>query len=473
MPTISPSFIKGLRQSKLDYRNNLPVNMTAVIEEVKGDEGYLLTHDGLVRFADVAGTARGGVYNERLTEHFRVSGTSLQTIGTDGTATTIGAIAGTGVASFANSFNTQAIVADGMMYLWDGATLTRIRDPDLGVPIDITWFRGIYVMTDGESLIQTDITDEYSISPLKFASSEFAADPIKAVARNDQNQILAFNRYSIEYFFFNANTPADASVLQNIPGKATKIGIVGTHCQVEMGGIFFILGGREEEGVSVHAFSGGNAREVASREAYKIINKYTESQLENAVLEARVHEGYQFLYVHLPCETLIYNHTVGKVAGASNAWSYVVTESPDQTDDDFSWRGRFGVFDPRLGDWIYGDTKEGLLGRLDNTIASQYGNPTECICYTPIIPLEQRSITQFEIDTIPGFSSSDVNCSFSISYDGTIYGKEWSGLASRSGNYNTRYLARPREYVRDMFSMKFRFTSDDKMAFSGLDIEYV
>lgn len=473
MPIISPSFIKGLRQSKLDYRDNLPVNMTAVIRDVKGDQGYLLTHDGLRQYATTNGTARGGTYNERLSTHFRVSGSSLETVGTDGTTTVIGEIGGTGIASFANSFNTQAIVADGMLYLWDGATLTRIRDPDLGVPIDITWFRGIYVMTDGESLFQTDIADEYSISPLKFVSSEFAADPIKAVARNDQNQILAFNRYSIEYFFFNPNAPADVSVLQNIAGKATKIGIVGTHCQVEMDGVFFILGGRREANVSVHIISGGQYTEVASREVNEIINKYTESQLANAVLEARVSEDNKFLYVHLPCETLIYNHTVGQGAGKDNAWSYIVTETPDQTDDDYSWRGRFGVFDPRVSKWIYGDTKTGLLGELDKTIGSQYDNQTECICYTPIIPLQEKSITQFELDTIPGFSSKDLRCSFSISYDGTIYGREWSSLISRQGNYHTRYIVRPREYVRDMFSLKFRFTSTDKMAFSGLDIEYV
>lgn len=469
MPEIRPSFVKGLRQSKLDYRESLPVNMTAVAGNVKGDEGYLLTHDGITEFSQVNGTARGGTYNERLRTHFRVSGNSLESIGTNGEVTTLGIVAGSGACSFANSFNTQAVVCDGRLYLWDGATLTQILDSDLGVPIDITWFRGIYVMTDGESLFQTDIANEYAISPLKFVSSEFAADPIKAVARNDQNQILAFNRYSTEYFFFNANAAADVSVLQNISGKATKIGIVGTKCQVEMDGVFFIMGGRREANVSIHILSGGQYVEVATREINKLVNQYTEAELANAVLEARVDDNDKFIIVHLPRETLLYNHTVSQNVGNSFAWTILKTGV--QKDD--PWRARFGVFDPRISRWVYGDILENKLGVLDKEIASQYGNDVECICYTPIVDLQLKSITEFEIDTIPGFTSNDLTCSFSLSYDGTIFGKEYSSTISKQGNYNTRYIARPREYIRDMFSLKFRFVSPDKMAFNGLVIKYV
>jgi len=65
--------IKGQRKSKYDYRDNLPVNMTAVVSQVEGDTGYLLAHDGLKEFSNTRGKARGGYYNERLNQHFRVS----------------------------------------------------------------------------------------------------------------------------------------------------------------------------------------------------------------------------------------------------------------------------------------------------------------------------------------------------------------------------------------------------------------
>ena len=71
MPTIPLPLLKGDRDSDLDYRDNLPVNMTGVVRKVKGSAGYLLTHDGLTEFAEVSGKARGGVYNERFRKHYR------------------------------------------------------------------------------------------------------------------------------------------------------------------------------------------------------------------------------------------------------------------------------------------------------------------------------------------------------------------------------------------------------------------
>ena len=468
MPKIKLPLITGDRHSDLDYRTNLPVNMTAVIKQIKDSDGYLLTHDGLNSFSETNGKARGGTFNERFDKHYRVSGDNFESIDVDGTVTNLGLTPGDGVCSLAESFNTQAILTDGKLYLWDNASLVQVTDPDLGFPIDITWFRGIYVMTDGQFLFHTDINNEFSISPLKYSSSEFSSDKIIAVARNDENQILAFNRYSTEYFYFNASAASGTSVLQVISGKAIKVGIVGTHCKTELDGVFFILGGRKKESPSIHAMSGGSVMPVATREVDKIISKYTEQELSGVVLESRTVDRDMFLVVHLPGETLLYNHTVAKKVGAEAAWSYVKTG----VDTDEPWRGKFGVFDPRAAKWIYGDILENKLGYLDDQVASQYGEQVECICYTPILSLETFSIDEFDLDTIPGYSVTDFTSAFSMSYDGITYGEEQWNLISVMGGYNKRYVVRGLGYIRDSFNFKFRFVSDEKMAFSGLKVTY-
>ncbi|QDP52078.1 MAG: putative packaged DNA stabilization protein [Prokaryotic dsDNA virus sp.] len=468
MAKIKLPLITGDRHSDLDYRTNLPVNMTAVIKRIKDSDGYLLSHDGLTSFSDTNGKARGGTFNERFDKHYRVSGDNFESIDIDGTVTSLGLTPGDGVCSLAESFNTQAILTDGKLYLWDNASLIQVTDPDLGFPIDITWFRGIYVMTDGQFLFHTDINNEFSINPLKYSSSEFSSDRIIAVARNDENQILAFNRYSTEYFYFNANAPSGTSVLQVISGKAIKVGIVGTHCKAELDGVFFILGGRKKESPSIHIMSGGSVTPVATREVDKIISKYTEKELSTAVLESRTVDRDMFLIVHLPHETLLYNHSVGKKLGIDSAWSYVKTG----VDTDDPWRGKFGVFDPRVAKWIYGDVLENKLGYLNDEIASQYDEQVECICYTPILSLETFSIDEFDLDTIPGYSASDFTSAFSMSYDGITYGEEQWNLISVMGGYNKRYVVRNLGYIRDSFNFKFRFVSDEKMAFSGLKVTY-
>ncbi len=460
--------IKGNRNADLDYRDNLPVNFTAVSRQVKGDDGYLLTHDGLTEFASTNGVARGGVFNERFNQHYRVSGNQFEQISANGDVETIGIISGTSICSFANSFNTQAILSDGKYYLWDGATLTQVLDPELGVPIDITWFRNIYVMTDGESLFQTDINNEYSISPLKYSSSEFASDPIIGVARNDQNQILAFNRYSTEYFYFNASAPSGTSVLQVITGKAIKVGIVGTHCKTELDGLFFILGGRKEESPSIHAITGSQVQTVASREVDKLISQYDELELSTVVLESRVVDRDKFIIVHLPNETLLYNLTIAKKVGNEGAWTII--KSGVEIDE--PWRGKFGIFDPRASKWIYGDIKENKLGYLDVNLAAQYGEQVECICYTPIMTgLETLSVNNFELDTITGYAIPEMTCFNAYSSDGVTWQQERTTVVSEQDNYNRRFIVRDIFYVREDFSMRFRFTSKYKMAFSGLKVD--
>ena len=468
MPELKIPLIRGTRQDDYDYRSNLPVNMTAVLRNIKGAAGYLLSHDGLTEFSEVSGVARGATYNERFNKHFRVSGDVFEYIEPDGTVNVIGNTPGISTCSFANSFNTQAVLSDGKVYYYDNANLIQFVDQDLGVPIDVTWFRGIYVFTDGSFLYHTDINNEFSISPLKYSSSEFAADRIVGVARNDQNQIIAFNRYSIEYFYFNPNAPVGTSVLQVISGKASKVGIVGTHCKTELDGTHFILGGRKEEAISVHALNAGQPVNISTREIDKVIATYSEQELTTVVMEARVVDRDKFIIIHLPNETLIYNHTVASAMGKDVAWSYVKSG----IDTDEPWRGIHGIYDPQASKWIYGDKLENKLGYLDQQTASQYGEQVECVLYTPIVDLEGQSIDVFEIDTIPGFTTNDFSSAFSTTYNHITYGEEYWNIISAPNEYELRYRMRRLGYVRDSFSMKFRFVSVDKMAFSGLTIGY-
>lgn len=460
MQQLTVPLIKGQRKTATGYRDNLPVNMIAKIDSTEGDQGYLVAHEGLTEFASTSGTARGAYFSERLNAHLRVSGNYLESISSTGVVTTIGTIPGSGVCQFAESFNTVAILSDGDYWLYDGYSLTKVLDPDLGAPIDNAQFNNIYVMTDGQFLFHTDINNESSISSLKYSSSEFASDPIKGVMRTDSNKIVAFNRYSIEYFYFNANAPTGTSVLQRIDGQAIRVGIIGTNCKTMLDGRIFILGGRKEESPSIYILGSGGVQTVATREINRILSGYTEGQLSTVYLESRVVDGDKFLVVHLPDRTLLYNHSIAESVGINAAWSFV------KTGEDSPWRARYGIYDPRASKWIYGDTQESKLAALDESVFSQYGIEQEALFYTPIMPLKLASINQMEIDTTPGFTADNFSSAFSMSYDSVTWGTEYTNLIST--NYNTRYLCRRLGQVRDNVSFRFRFVSDERMTFSGM-----
>lgn len=463
------NLIKGDKISQgleTDYRDNLPVNMTAVVKSIRGANGYMLSHYGLTQFATASGIDRGGIWNERLIDHYRVSGQKFVSVSTTGVVDELGAISGSKRASLAYSFNTQAIVADGKMWLYDGATLTEITDPELGDPIDIAWIDGYYVLTDGENIYHTDITDETSIDPIKFSTSEFSPDPTLAVDKTTDNQWIVFNRYSTEYF---ENVASANFAWRRISGKALKAGVVGTHCETELEGRFYILGGGKEESVSVHYISAGTYTSIATREVDKVIATYTEEELADAVLETRVQDKDSFILVRLPRDTLLFNSTVALKFGIEFAWTIVKTGFGNDP-----WRAANGVYDARLSEWIYGDILDGRLGILDKTVGSQYGNQVESILYTPLVNLESESVDEIELDIIPGhqIDTSKVTTALSTTYNGVTFGTEIWVLYGEKNKYDQRFIKYRLGYVRNFAGWKFRTITTERLAFGLCRLEH-
>lgn len=452
-----------------DYRDQLLVNRIMVSRDIKGDQGYTLSHSGLTEFGNSRGIDRGGIYNDRQDSHLRVSGTKFISVTTNGTNSFIGEIPGSNQVSLPYSFNTQGIVADGRFWLYDGATFSEVTDPNLGAPIDADWINGVYFFTDGENIYHTTASSESTIDPQAFATSEFSPDKTWGVLKNKQNQMVVFNRYSTEWFVDNrANAQTGTFGFRRIEGKAVKVGIPGTHCKTEMDGQIFILGNRKEESPSIHILGSGTEITIATREIDKILATYTENELSDAVLEARVEDRDKFVIVRLLNDTLLYNHSIGSKYGIKYAWT--VLKSDIEGDD--PWRARNGVFDPRISTWIYGDSLEAKLAKLDNTTNLQYGEQVEEILYTPIVSLESRSINWFEIESLPGFAPDDVNVFVSLSYNGVTYGLEFAVPVSRQYDYDIRLRRRRLGYIRKDFNMKFRIVANGRTALSGLVIDH-
>lgn len=465
MPELEIPLIKGdIAGSETDYRDALPENMIAVIRPILGASGYMLSHPGLKEYAAGLGIDRGGYWNERQNTHFRVSGGNLITVPD---LNNLGEISGNLRVSMAHSFNTQAIVSDGRMWLYTGSALSEVTDSNLGDPIDITWIDGYYFLTDGEFIYHTDLNDETQIDPLKFSTSSFSPDPTVAVDKTSDNQVIVINRYSTEYFI---NRATDNFAFQRIEGKAVKCGAVGTHAETELEGVFYMIGGGREESVSVHKVGSGAYSSVASREVDKILSEYSEDELMVSLLETRVQDRDRFIVMHLPNHTLLYNLSIAEVLGNEFAWTIIKSSITGEN----IWRGVNGVYDPRIGKWVYGDKLNSNIGTLETDLATQYGNQVESILYTPLFRLESMSIDSIEVDTLPGgqVDTDNVTCAVSTTYDGRTYTKEWWSLYGEKDTYDTRFKQRRLGYVRDNVGLKLRAVSKERLAFTFLRLEY-
>jgi hypothetical protein len=462
------TLIKGDKvDSNTDYRDALPVNMYAVEKNILGASGYMLDYHGLTQVAIGSGIDRGGHYNERFETQFRVSGTKLIEVNSDKTVTELGTISGSDQAAMPCSFNTQCIIADGKMFLYDPTNGFReVTDSDLGNPIDGVWIDNYYFMTDGDYLFHTDIADESSIDPLKFATAEFSPDKSLGVSKTQDNKVAVWGRYSLEYFI---NIAADNFAFQRVETRAQKVGIVATHAKCDSKTGFFIVGGRESEAVAVHHIGLGSSDKISTREVDKLISIYSEPDLADMRIESRMQDDITFILVHLPDTTLCFNENIAKSLGKEFAWSILKSDIVGEK----QYRAINGVFDSRFSQHIYGDKQNTYIGKLDNSVCTQYGIKVESILYTPFLDIESQSIDQIEIETIPGHNpSDDATVAVSVSVNGVTYGSEWWAMYGEPLDYGKRFIIRRLGYVRQWVGFKFRSVSTSRMAFGLFTVNH-
>jgi len=469
MPKAPITLIKGDKVGvETDYRDALPVNMHAVKRDILNAKGYMIGYPGLTLLSVSQGIDRGGTYNERFSNQYRVSGTKFISVAADGTVTVLGTIPGTSQARLHDfyGFNTQGIIADGRFFLYSpGGGFAEVVDIDLGSPIDGVWVDNYYFMTDGEYLFHTDLADETSIDPLKFATAEFMPDPSLGLAKTQDNKIMVFGRYSLEYFI---NVATANFAFQRVSTRGQNIGIVATHAKCESGGKFYITGGYRDSAVGIYTIGIGSAIKVSTREIDKILAAYTEPELSDMRMEARTENNVTFILIHLPEETLCFNESIASEFGIEIAWSLLKTGTGNDV-----YRGINGVPDARSGKWVYGDKVGSNLGILDNTVCTQYGAIAEWILYTPLIKLETFSVDKIDIETIPGHTiTSDATVAVSITYNGVTYSMEHWMQYGEISDYSQRFILRQLGYCNNWMGFRFRGVSKSRMAFALMELTY-
>jgi hypothetical protein len=468
MPTEPVTLIKGDKIGiETDYRDALPVNAYAVNRPILGASGYMMLYPGLVSFGTGSGKDRGAIFNDRQNNHFRVSGNKLISVASDGTVTVLGTVTGTEQVAMPYSFNTQCVISNNRMFLYDTTNgFRQVLDEDLGNPIDGVWIDGYYFLTDGEYIYHTKAASESEIDPLSYATAEFMPDPSLGLAKTKDDKVIVFGRYTTEYF---VNTATANFAFQRLETRAQKIGIVATHAKCESNGNFYITGGYKNGSVSVYLLGIGSATKVSTREIDKVIAQYTEPELVDMRMEARTEGDITFILVHLPNETLCFNETIASSLGKEVAWS--ILKSDIKGSD--VYRAINGINDSRISKWIYGDKLGTTLGYLSNDVNTHYSEIVESILYTPLMAIEGASIDQIEIETLPGHNTvDDAKVACSLTFDGVTYGSEWWALYGIPADRNQRFIIRRLGYIRHWAGLKFRIASTSRMGFALVKVTY-
>jgi Phage stabilisation protein len=445
-----------------DYRTKYPRNLVPVPHPQGISAGNFVPADGIALFGTGPGTDRGGIlWNGTM---YRVMGTKLVTVSSAGIVAEIGDVGGSGQVTMDYSFDRLAIASSGVLYYLFGGVLSKVTDPDLGTVNDVLWIDGVFLTTDGTSIVQTELLDPASVNPLKYGSSE--ADPDKVVGLIKlRNELYVLNRNTIEVF---QNVGGSLFAFARVPGALTPKGCIGTFaCSLYLGSIAF-LGSARNEAPAVWLNSNGDAQKLSTREIDIVLSGYAETQLAAVVMEARAHKGQQHLYLHLPDQCLVYDAAASQIAQQA-VW-FQLTSSIEGLGQyrakNFTW-----AYDR----WLCGDPTTGNIGAMVETDSEHFGAVTGWEFGTQFVyNMGNGAIVQnLELIALTGSAKFGAEPVVWVSYsnDGVTWSQEHPCNVGRLGKRDQRIAWRGMGRMKKQRTFRFRGTSDAHIAIAALEAE--
>jgi hypothetical protein len=449
-----------------ELRTAYPVNLVPVPKQSGISNGFLRPGDGIVANGTGPGTDRGGVNWNGVC--YRVMGTKLVSIASNGAVTVLGDVGGptTELVTMDYSFELLAIASGGRLYFWDpvAATLTQNTDPDLGVVLDVVWVDGYFMTTDGEFLIVTELTDPLQVNPLKYGSSEVDPDPVVALLKL-RNEIYALNSNTIEVF---DNVGGELFPFARIDGAQVQKGCLGTQaCCVYLERIAFLGGGRNEA-PGIYIGAAATTQKISTQEIDNLLLTYTEAQLVKTKLEARNDKNHQHLYVHLPDRTIVYDASASEALG-DQVWFTLTTAVVGF--GQYRARNLVWAYDK----WLVGDPESNAIGYLVQDTGHHWGQQVRWEFGTMIAYNEGNGaiFNELELVSLTGSVALGKNPKISTSYsvNGLAWSQDRSISVGTTGNTAKRLAWFQQGHMRNWRIQRFRGDSDAHISFARLEAQ--
>lgn len=445
-----------------DFRTAYPVNLIPVPKGNGISQGYLRPADGIVPFAAGFGPDRGAINWNGVC--YRVMGSKLVSVDQSGVVSVLGDVGTNGsYVTFDYGFDRLGIVSNGLLYYWDGTALSAVTDPDIGVVNDMIWIDGYFMTTDGTSLVVTELNDPMAVNPLKYGSSEADPDPVMALLKL-RNEAVALNANTIEFF---DNVGGQLFPFQRIEGAQIEKGVAGTHaCCIYMEAVAF-LGGGFNEAPGVYLGANGSAAKISTREIDTLLLTYTAAQLAEVKLDARNDKAGQFLYVHLPDRTVVFDAAATAELQGEPVW-FTLTSAIEG----FA-RYRAVNIVWCYDRWLCGDAVGHGIGYLTDRTGHHFGDVVRWEFGTSIVYNESNGAQfhELELVALTGRIAVGENPIISTSYsvDGMAWSQPRAIRAGTSGNRTKRLVWLGQGAMRNWRIQRFQGTSSAHLSFARLE----
>lgn len=371
------------------------INWIPTMAEAPSFNNLMLSQPlGIKQFSDsLVAKGRGGwLFNETP---FFVNGTSLISVSSTGVTTNHGTISGSGRVSMASStLHLVIVVPGGTSYVYTKAdgTLLPITDPDFITSDSVVFKDAFFVFStsDGTRIFHSALNDPFSYDALDFGTSEISPDPIIALHVN-HNELFALNSETIELF---QNVGGTGFVFQRIPGANIQKGLFSRATPIEFDNSFVFVGGGKNELVAVWKVTGSSsAMKISTNAIDSELQKFTKEEIGNSFSmsfsdRGQLFASFTFESKTTPSRTFVYNATASALSGGS-VWFELQSGLSQEGN---KWQVAAMV--KAYGKLLVSDLTTGLIGELDKSTLSYYGDPI----------LRQATTQPFSQDGLPVFT---------------------------------------------------------------------
>ncbi|UWX75372.1 packaged DNA stabilization protein [Burkholderia gladioli] len=463
-----------------DFRTSYPRNLIPVMKATGISKMYLRSAEGLTRFdvnpPSISGSDRGAI--NWLGTCYRVIGTSFVSVNASGTVTVLGTLPDDGrPVAMAYGYTNQGIgiVSANQLFFYtiqkpDGSTqptptLQKCTDPNVGLPTFLLWMAGYFVLIDGSTCYVTQLNNQFTFNSQLFGSDSNAADPLNSLLKF-RNELYMCNRYTIAVF---DNTGGTGFPFTQNEGATIQKGVVGPFGITLTSQGFAFIGSAQDEAPSVWLSVGlGIANKIATREVEMVIAKYTEELLQSATIEYRAEKEQQFIYVHLPNETLVYD-VAGSQAAEIPIWFFMDSSA----DGSGVWRAWHPVY--AYGKFLMGDKQDQRIGFIDSSTAAQYGVNARWQFDTILAYNQARGYAVNSLELIGTYGRAPLGESDTMSMQYTNDGLSWSQPRYISmgvqGKTLQRAQWRPKHFFRNFRGYRFAGFNATPISFAALEAD--
>jgi len=382
---------------------------------------------------------------------------------------TIGTVLGEGRVSMAdNGKQLIVLVPGGNGYIVDESTATpfvQITDAGFtanGAPQVVQFVDSFFVCsTDSKTFVRCDANNGLSWNALnRFTAESDPDDIVSLVVFN--NKLYVGGSETIEEFYNDAGNFRRT-------GLFLDKGVAARFSMIAAGNTMMWIGGGTDESPAIWALNGNTPVKISTPIIDRLLQGYTQAEISTSFAYSYAKDGASFVGFSLPTRTFEYNVITGK-------WNERKSKIIDADGNANLIRFRVNSLGTAYNRVWCGDSQDGRIGILDDTVYEEYGSEIFRSCVIQPLTNEGRSLSITKLE--PTFKSGvgtnkviDPKVRFSFARNSNdAFSNETFRSIGQIGEYQRRTIwYRQGRFPREVL---FKFTMTDKVESEFIKLEF-